>query len=123
MKKKNFITLIFVVIGVLVFGTGMCMCLLKEWNMFNTGVIVSAVGALVLILTAIISRKMNGKPLFPKIRLRTAGIIFYCAAAALVLGIGMCLVMVWSEMLWGIIVGVVGIIMILLLIPIIKGLK
>ena len=50
MKKKNFITLIFVVIGVLVFGTGMCMCLLKEWNMFNTGVIVSVVGIIMILL-------------------------------------------------------------------------
>ena len=42
---------------------------------------------------------------------------------ALVLGVGMCMVMVWSMLIPGILVGVVGIVLLLCLIPLIKGLK
>lgn len=42
---------------------------------------------------------------------------------ALVLGVGMCLTMVWQNMALGVIVGIVGIIILLSLIPIIKGVK
>ena len=39
------------------------------------------------------------------------------------LGVGMCLTMVWSHMVVGIIVGLAGIVILLCLIPFIKGLK
>ena len=42
---------------------------------------------------------------------------------ALTLGVGMCLAMVWSSMVPGIAVGVVGIVLLLCLIPLTKGLK
>lgn len=42
---------------------------------------------------------------------------------ALLLGVGMCLTMVWSHMIVGIIIGIVGIVVLLCLIPFIKGLK
>ena len=44
MEKKNFITLVLGTVGGLLFALGMCMCLLPEWNMFNTGVICAAIG-------------------------------------------------------------------------------
>jgi len=37
--------------------------------------------------------------------------------------VGMCFVMVWSNLVLGIIIGIVGIIALLSLIPLIKGLK
>jgi len=41
-----------------------------------------------------------------------------------VLGVGMCMVMVWEGLLvWGIIVGIIGILLLLCLIPVCKGLK
>lgn len=42
---------------------------------------------------------------------------------ALLLGVGMCLTKVWSNMVAGIVVGIVGIVVLLYLIPFIKGLK
>lgn len=42
---------------------------------------------------------------------------------ALAFGVGMCLTMVWSHMMIGIVVGIVGIILLLCLIPMTKGLK
>ncbi len=35
----------------------------------------------------------------------------------------MCMVMVWDMLVWGIVVGVIGIVLLLCLIPVIKGLK
>jgi hypothetical protein len=43
--------------------------------------------------------------------------------AALVLGVGMCMIMVWNMMLPGIAVGIVGIVLLLMLIPMCLGLK
>jgi uncharacterized membrane protein YeaQ/YmgE (transglycosylase-associated protein family) len=42
---------------------------------------------------------------------------------AIVLGVGMCMSMIWNMMIPGIIVGIVGIVLLLCLIPVIKGLK
>lgn len=56
--------------------------------------------------------------------LSTIGGILLGIVGALTLGVGMCMVMVWEGlMIWGIIVGVVGIILLLCLIPLCKGLK
>lgn len=62
MKKENFITLILGTIGGLLFGIGMCMCLLPEWNAFTAGVIVAAVGAVVLAVMLVVRRVMLGSP-------------------------------------------------------------
>lgn len=59
MKKENFVTLILVTIGDILFAVGMC--LLPEWNAFTQGVVVSAVGAAVLLAMLIVRRKMKGK--------------------------------------------------------------
>jgi len=39
------------------------------------------------------------------------------------LGVGMCLSMVFSKMVLGIVIGVIGIVVLLMLIPLLKGLK
>ena len=120
MKKRDFITLVLAVIGGLCFAIGMCMCLLPEWNAFTPGVIVTACGALLLIILAVNLRKRSGKPAV-KVNGKLVGIIVYGVCSALVLGVGMCLILVWGWMLWGILVGVVGILLLLGLLPMIKG--
>ena len=123
MKKENFVTLILGVIGGILFAIGMCMCLLPEWNAFMQGVAVSAAGAVVLLVMLIVRRKMKGKPAI-RITGKAVGTVALGIAGALVLGIGMCMVMVWEGlMLPGIIVGVIGIVLLLCLIPLCKGLK
>lgn len=42
---------------------------------------------------------------------------------ALALGIGMCFCMVWGKMIIGVVVGLLGIIVLLSLIPLVKGIK
>ena len=123
MKKENFMSLILGTIGGILFAVGMCMCLLPEWNAFTPGVVIAAIGAIVLIIMLIARRMMKGKPAI-KVTGKTVGAIALGIVGALTLGVGMCMTMVWEGlMIWGIIVGIVGIVLLLCLIPLIKGLK
>lgn len=123
MKKENFITLVLGVIGGLLFGIGMCMCLLPEWNAFTPGVVVTAIGGVVLVIMLITRFIMLGKPAL-KINPKTAGRIVFGVLGALVLGTGMCMVMVFEGMMIpGILVGLIGIVLLLCLIPMCAGLK
>ena len=123
MEKKNFMALVFGVIGGLLFGIGMCMCLLPEWNMFNTGVIVAAIGFAVLLITLLVYRKMSGAAPI-KVNWKIFGKVLYGVISSLVLGGGMALIMtVEGMMLQGIALGIVGIVMLLCLIPMCLGFK
>ncbi len=123
MEKKNFITLVLGTVGGLFFALGMCMCLLPEWNMFNTGVVCAAIGLVVLLITVIAYRKMSGAAPI-KVNIKVLGKVLYGVLSALVLGGGMAMIMAMEGMMMvGIIVGVVGIVMLLFLIPMCVGLK
>lgn len=122
MKKKNFVTLIMSTVGGILFALGMCMCLLPEWNVFTQGVVIAAVGAVILLAMIIVRRRMEDKPAV-KLNGKAIGTVIFGIFGALVLGVGMCLTMVWGMMAPGIIIGIVGIILLLCLIPIVKGLK
>lgn len=50
-------------------------------------------------------------------------LILYAVIALLVLGVGMCLCLVWGQIVWGTLVGLLGIVMLIALVPMIKGLK
>ncbi len=123
MQKKNFVSMIMGTIGGILFAIGMCMCLLPEWNAFNQGVVIAAIGAAVLLIMLMVRRKMEGKAIIVKLSGKTIGSILLGIVGALTLGLGMCMVMVWSMLIPGILVGVVGIVLLLCLIPLIKGLK
>lgn len=49
MKKETLLEIILGTIGGLIFAIGMCMCLIPEWNMFRTGVVVTIIGFIVLL--------------------------------------------------------------------------
>ena len=123
MTKKNFMFLVLTVVGGLLFALGMCMCLLPEWNAFTPGVVVTAVGALVLLAITLVRWIMAGKPV-AKVNWNKVGKIAYCVVALLVLGTGMAMIMAFEGlMIPGIIVGIVGIVLGLGIIPVFKGLK
>ncbi len=123
MKKENFVTLVMSTIGGLIFALGMCMALLPEWDAFTPGVVCGAIGAVVLLAMVIVRRKMTNAPAI-NINGKTVGIVIYGIVSAIVLGVGMCMTMVWEGlMIPGIIVGIVGIALLLGLIPMVKGIK
>ena len=76
----------------------------------------------VLLIMVLVWRKMENKS---PIRLsgKTIGTVLLGIVGALTLGVGMCLTMVWSNMILGIVIGIVGIVLLLCLIPLAKGFK
>ena len=122
MKKSNFAALILGTIGMVFFALGMCMALIEEWGMFRQGVIAGVIGPVILLITLIVWRRMEGKE---PIHLsgKTVGTIILSIFGALLFGIGMCLCMVFGKMVLGVVIGLVGIIALLMLIPLTKGLK
>lgn len=121
MKKSAFINLIVGTVGGLLFALGMCMCLLQEWNALEAGVVCTAVGAVCLMAQGTVAWFRSGRKI--KINWKIAGKVQYGVSAALVLGTGMCMIMVWNLMLPGIAVGILGMILLLMLIPMCIGLK
>lgn len=122
MRKKTFVALVLGAIGGLLFSLGMCMALVTEWNTFQEGVICGGIGTIILAITWFLCRKMSGKKM-KKVNMKIVGKIIYGIFAALVLGVGMCLIMVYEKMILGIIVGIVGIVLLLFLIPMCIGWK
>ena len=108
--QKNFVSLILGTIGGILFALGLCMAMLPEW------------GAVILLALVLIRRKMEGKPVFVKLSAKTVGTVILDVVGALVLGAGMCMVMIWEMLIPGIIVGIVGIVLLLCLIRLVKGL-
>ncbi|MCM1113077.1 MAG: hypothetical protein NC399_07490 [Muribaculum sp.] len=122
MKKSTFVAMILGTVGGILFALGMCMTLIPEWNAFRPGVVMGVAGAAVLLIMVLIWRKMENKAPI-KLSGKTIGAMFIGIAGALLFGVGMCLTMVWSHMVAGIIIGLAGIVLLLCLIPFIKGLK
>lgn len=123
MKKSNFVSMIIGTIGGILFAIGMCMCLLPAWNAFSQGVVVSCIGIVVLLAMLAVRRKMQGKPII-QLNGKAIGTVALGIVGALTLGVGLCMTMVWEGlMISGIAVGVVGILLLICLIPVCKGLK
>ena len=61
MKKSTFTAMILGAIGGILFALGMCMTLIPEWNAFRPGVIMGVIGAVVLLIMALVWRKMENK--------------------------------------------------------------
>lgn len=122
MKKSNFVAMILGTIGMVFFALGMCMALIPEWGMFRQGIVSGVAGLVILLITLIVWRRMEGKEPI-RLKGKTIGIIILAIFGALLLGIGMCFSMVFGKMVLGVVVGLVGIVALLMLIPLIKGLK
>ena len=77
MKKSNFAALILGTIGMVFFALGMCMALIGEWGMFRQGVIAGVIGLVILLITLIVWRRMEGKePIH--LNGKTVGTIILC---------------------------------------------
>ena len=122
MKKSSFVAMMLGTISGVLFALGMCMALLPEWNAFKIGVIFGAIGIVLGIITFAVWRKMEHKAPV-KLNKRAFALLAFAIIGALTLGIGMCFCMVWENIVLGTIIGLIGIILLLALIPITKGIK
>lgn len=122
MKKKDFVTLILSTIGGILFALGMCMALLPQWGAMAQGVVIGIIGAVILLAMIPVRRKMDGKPVIA-FNGKAIGTALLGVFGAIVLGVGMCMTMIWGMMVPGIVVGIIGIVALLCLIPVTKGLQ
>ena len=122
MKKSNFVAMILGTIGMVFFALGMCMALIEEWGMFRQGIMAGVVGLVILLITLLVWRRMEGKEPI-KLSGKTVGTVVLAIFGALLLGVGMCFSMVFGKMVLGVVIGLVGIVALLMLIPLTKGLK
>lgn len=123
MEKKNLVSLMMGTVGLMIFALGMCMSLVPQWQALSPGIWLGLVGVLILAAMVLVRRKMEQKPLIA-FTMRHLAIAALGLAGALTLGLGMCLVMVWpAYLIWGIIIGCAGIMLLVSLIPVCKGIK
>ncbi|MGM9878030.1 MAG: hypothetical protein ACI33S_05205 [Bacilli bacterium] len=128
MKKETLLEIILGTIGGLIFAIGMCMCLISEWDLFITGIIIAIIGFIVLLCIIPIYRKEHPKKVNNKktdwglVLTWVIGIV-----GALIMGFGMSKIMIESpekmDMIIGMITGVVGLLICVLNYPIYSYLK
>ncbi len=122
MKKSSFTALLLGTLSGVLFAIGMCMALIAEWNAFTPGVVLGCAGVVLGIATMLIWRKMEHKQPI-SINGKTVLTVIVGVMGALALGVGMCFSMVWGKMVIGVVIGLVGIVVLLCLIPLTKGIK
>lgn len=120
MKRSNFVALILGTIGGVFFALGMCMTLLPEWGLGAQGVVCGIIGLAVLLAALLVWRRMEHKAPI-KFSGKTILAVIVGVVGALLLGVGMCMVMVFGRMVLGIVVGLAGIVALLMLIPLLRG--
>ncbi|MEI3102365.1 MAG: hypothetical protein V8T45_11790 [Oscillospiraceae bacterium] len=122
MKKSSYIAMLLGTVSGVLFALGMCMALIREWNSFGPGVALGCAGVLLGLVTVGVWRKMEHKE---PIRISGKAILTVVVgiAGALALGLGMCFTMVWGKLAVGIVVGLGGVVVLLSLIPLTKGIK
>lgn len=127
MKKDTLLEIILGTIGGLVFAIGMCMTLIPEWNLFNLGVVITVIGFILLLCIIPVYRSTHPKKQHAPINW---GIVFTWiigVVGALIMGFGISEVMIdapsQSELILGIVVGIIGLLICILNYPIYSYLK
>lgn len=127
MKKETLLEIILGTIGGLVFAIGMCMCLIPEWDMFTAGVVVAIIGFIILLFIIPVYRSNHPKKQHAPINWGIVATWLVGIIGALVMGFGMSKVLVdgasKTDMLIGIITGIVGLIVCVLNYPIYSYIK
>ena len=127
MKKDTLLEIILGTVGGLVFALGMCMCWLPEWNMFTQGVVTSIIGFIILLCIIPIYRKEHPKKTHGPVNWGIVLAFVIGIVGSLIMGYGMSKVMIEgatkSDMLVGIITGIVGLIICVLNYPVYSYIK
>lgn len=116
MKKRDFIVLIAYTVSLLVLALGMCLYTLPEW-----GMPLSILGLVLVVVSWILQRRLSGKGA-PNLDLKLTAKVIYCVFALLVFSGGFALVTAGNFVL-GVILGFIGLILIIGIIPVAVGLK
>jgi len=120
MKLSSFVTMILGTVSGMLFSLGMCMTRVSEFGSFKVGVIFGVIGLVLGIITFFVWRKMENKAPI-KFNLKKILFAVFGVVGALVLGVGMCFCLVWDNLVLGVAIGCAGIVMLISLIPIVKG--
>lgn len=127
MKKETLLEIILGTIGGLVFALGMCMCLIPEWNMFKTGVIVGVIGFIILLCIIPVYRKNHPKKKRGPINWGIVLTWVVGVVGSLIMGFGMSKILVGeatqSDMIIGLITGIIGLIICVLNYPVYAYIK
>ena len=120
MKKSSFVAMVLGTVSVVLCALGMCMALIPEWNAVQPGIIFGCGGLLLGLVTLAVWRRMEHKE---PIHITGKAVLTALVgiAGALALGVGMCFSMVWGRMVVGIVIGLIGIVVLLCLIPMTRG--
>ncbi len=122
MKKSSFVALVLGTVSGVLFALGMCMALVAEWNMMKPGIILGLAGVVMALVTWLVWRKMENMADSQGSWIMGARLVFG-VGSGIGFGIGMCLGLVGENFVLGTVVGLAGVVMLLGLIPMIKGLK
>ena len=122
MKKSSYVALLLGAASTVLFALGMCMALLPEWNSLKPGVLLGCAGLILGFITLFVWRKMEHKAPI-RITRKVLLTVLLGAAGVLALGMGMCFSMVWDKMVPGILIGLVGILVLLSMVPLVKGIE
>lgn len=122
MKKSSVVAMMLGTVSGVLFALGMCMALIPEWNAFRPGIVFGCVGLLLGLITVLVWRRMEGKAPV-RVSGKTVLTVLVGIVGALALGVGMCFSMVWGKLIAGVVIGLVGIVVLLCLIPLTKGIR
>ena len=127
MKKETLLEIILGTIGGLIFAVGMCMCLIPEWNMFKTGVVVAIIGFIILLCIIPVYKSSHPKKEHKPVNWGIVLTWIVGLVGALIMGFGMSKVMTGEtstgDMIIGIIIGVAGLVICVLNYPIYAYIK
>jgi uncharacterized membrane protein YeaQ/YmgE (transglycosylase-associated protein family) len=127
MKKETLLEIILGTIGGLVLSIGMCMCLVTEWNMLVPGVVVAAIGFIILLCIIPVYRKDHPRKPHGPINWGIVLTFVVGIVGSLIMGFGMSKILVGepsqTDMIVGMITGVVGLVICVLNYPIYSYIK
>ena len=121
MKKSSFVALVLGTISGVFFALGMCMALVSEWGMGTQGIVCGVIGMVLALVTVAIWRRMEKKAPV-RVSGKVLAAVLLGIVGALLLGVGFCMILVFSKMLLGIVLGLIGIVVLFLQIPLQRGL-